>query len=100
MTQEITPAFKTALKYIAVCLRHLDPVSYGAYRLRRVRYNLLRNNGIKAHMTYPRMDKECVHGANGTFKHVSPVRIRYISRMASGGISTAESVLGMRYVRS
>lgn len=77
MKNETSPAFTHAMRIIAVCLRHLDPVSYGAYRLRRVRYNLLRNNGFSAHMTYPKRDQEI---APDGFKYVKPVSIRYVTR--------------------
>ena len=79
MRTETSPAFVHAMRIIAVCLRHPDPVSYGAYRLRRVRYNMLRNSGCKAHMTYPVRDKEI---APAGFKYVKPVSIRYVTRIS------------------
>ena len=79
MRNETSPAFTHALRIIAVCLRHLDPVSFGAYRLRRVRYRMLRNSGCKAHMTYPKRDKEI---AQTEFKYVKPVSIRYVTRIS------------------
>ena len=79
MRSETSPSFMHAMKIIAVVLKHLDPASYGAYRLRRVRYNMLRNSGCKAHMTYPKRDKEI---AKDGFKHVTPVSIRYVTRIS------------------
>jgi len=65
-----------AVKYLGVLIRHAkDP--YVAYILRRSRYRLLTNNGIKARMTYPQADKTIVPLENfkGTFKHIRPVHI-------------------------
>jgi hypothetical protein len=80
MKNEIPASLTTALKIIALCLRHSDPLSYGAYRLRRTRYNLLHNNGIKSHNTYPRIDKDAIVG-----KFYTPVQLRHISRVEGRG---------------
>jgi hypothetical protein len=72
---------KTDLKIIAACLRHLtEPKDlYGAYRLRHVRYALLRSRGLRASMTYtnPRADYPM-------FKHIKPFQIRHIVGVRGG----------------
>ena len=77
--QQVPATITNAVKIIAACLRH-NSDAYGAYKLRRVRYNLLRNNGIKANMTYPQSDPAIA--VNHDFK---PVVIRHLNRFAGSG---------------
>jgi hypothetical protein len=77
-----------ALKVLAACLKHTSD-AYAAYRLRRIRYRLLRNNGIVANMTYPRMNAEIK-----TNVHFKPVRIRYMGRMSGAGSAPVSETFG------
>ena len=103
--QEISPSLTTALKILALVLRHSDPNSYGAYRIRRIRYNLLRGHGVKSHMTYPHMDKEFGNkkmNATGVFgfQYVRPIQIRHITRVSgAGSAKSGDLINGMRLCR-
>ena len=77
-TKNTDPALTAALKVIAKALKDAD--EYSSYRLRRVRYNMLRNRGIRARMTYP-----CPNPDIKFFSHVRPVQIRHMNRLAFGG---------------
>ena len=77
MTKTTDPALKGALKLIAKALTDATP--YTAYRLRNVRYNMLRSHGLKANRTYERRNPEIEE-----FVHVRPVTVRHINRMSSG----------------
>ena len=90
MKKEISKDLTLALKIIATVLRHTDSNSYAAYMLRCIRYQLLRNNGVRATRTYPHTDK--LIAPNG-FQFVKPFNIRYHARMNSGGCSTATKLL-------
>jgi hypothetical protein len=77
MKKTTDPALKAALKLIAKALTDAEP--YSAYRIRNVRYNLLRARGIAANRTYERTNPEIEK-----FVHVRPVTVRHINRMSSG----------------
>jgi hypothetical protein len=96
--KDVPASLTLALKYIAACLRHVEEYgnqAYAAYRLRRIRYNLLRNNGYSANLTYPRINHEIT-----AFNHIRPVQIRYMNRMSGAGNrgASGELVAGMRFV--
>ena len=78
-TKNTDPALTAALKVIAKALKDADV--YSSYRLRRVRYNLLRNNGFRANMTYARPNHEIAIPSDGSVQYP----IRHISRLAMGG---------------
>ena len=79
-TSKPDQALTLALKVIAKALRNSE--DYSSYRLRRVRYNMLRNRGIRTSMTYPRVNKDIV-----SFVHVRPVVIRHLNHMNGAGIA-------------
>ena len=77
-TKNTDPALTAALKVITKALKDAD--EYSSYRLRRVRYNMLRNRGIRSNMTYNRSNPDIE-----VFSYVRPVSIRHINRLAFGG---------------
>ena len=79
-TTQKDPALTSALKVIAKALR--DSEAYSSYRLRRIRYNMLRARGIRANMTYPRPNKD-IKG----FSHIKPVVIRHMGRLGGAGVA-------------
>jgi hypothetical protein len=46
----------SALKILAAALRVANPTSFAAYKLRNIRYALLKARGISANHTYPQFD--------------------------------------------
>ena len=86
-TKNTDPTLTAALKVIASALKDAEP--YSSYRLCRVRYNMLRNRGIKANMTYPRANPD-IH----EFKHIKPFQFRQMSRMSGAGSAPAAETFG------
>ena len=75
-----------ALAMIAKLLAKADPVSYDAYRMRRSRFRLLKNNGISANMTYPRINPEM------TIREVTPFVINHFGRLQTGAINACTRI--------
>jgi hypothetical protein len=70
-----------SLKLIAKLLADASPISYDAYRLRRSRFRLLKNNGISANMTYPKTNPDI------DMREVQPFAIHHFGRFQTGYVN-------------
>ena len=76
-----------SLKLIAKLLADASPISYNAYRLRRSRFRLLKNNGISANMTYPQPQTDLLDMPIRAEVKSGVFNIRHFGRFQTGYVS-------------
>jgi hypothetical protein len=75
-----------SLKLIAKLLAGETPTTFAAYKLRRSRFRLLKNNGISANMTYPQSNPDV------DLREVQPFVIRHFGRFQTGAITASTQI--------